>query len=502
MKKKTIADLNRLHEIDGECRHLEKIAELLNWDAQTYLPPNGHVERAEQLALIEGLGHEKFTSSETGELLEAVADDENLSAIDKDLIRVLKRKYKQDIKLPLDFVSSCARAQGLSQAAWAKARQENNFAAFLPHLKTMLNFARKKAEYWGFTGNRAYDGLLDIYEPDMTADEVADVFVPLKERLSLLLKKIAAKPQPEAGFLTKHFPVAEQKRFCTELMQRLGFDVNRGRLDVSAHPFTCSLGAHDIRITTRYLKQNPLSSIFSTIHESGHAFYEMGLPDSLRGSSLADGASMAIHESQSRLWENVIGRSRSFWKFLLPVAQKFFPAQLGDVSLDDFYKAANQVQPSLIRTEADEVSYSLHVILRFELERSLFSGELAPEAVPEAWRQGMKDLLGIEPLSDAEGCLQDIHWSQGSFGYFPSYALGNLYGLQFREKLLEIIPDFEQQIERGDFAGIHEWLRTHIYSWGKRRSPKDLLQMVCEKKLSSKPFIDYIEAKYSNLYGL
>jgi carboxypeptidase Taq len=285
-------------------------------------------------------------------------------------------------------------------------------------------------------------------------------------------------------------------------MERLGFDLGRGRLDRSAHPFTTSLGAHDVRITTRYFKDNLLSTIFSVIHESGHAFYEMGFPPELRGTSLADGASMAFHESQSRLWENVIGRSRPFWEGLFPVLRSHFPAQLGGVGQEQFYRAVNRVRPSLIRVDADEVSYSLHIILRFDLEERLFAGTLRPGDLPEAWRQGMKDYLGLEPPSDAEGVLQDIHWSMGAFGYFPSYALGNLYGLQLRERLLADLPGLSGAVAQGNFAPLHGWLRERIYAWGCRLEPAVLLKTVTGEKLSAEPFLHYIEEKYAALYGL
>jgi carboxypeptidase Taq len=284
-------------------------------------------------------------------------------------------------------------------------------------------------------------------------------------------------------------------------MKRIGFDSRRGRLDVSAHPFTTTLGSDDIRITTRYLPGQLQSGIFSTIHESGHAFYEMNFSDEIRGSCLADGASMAIHESQSRLWENVIGRSSFFWEAMFPALKSFFPDALLRVTANDFYKAINLVEPSLIRIEADEVSYSLHVILRFDLEKALFSGALDPAGLPAAWRKKMKELLGVEPETDAQGVLQDVHWSMGAFGYFPSYALGNLYGLQFWEKLSADLPGVEEKIAEGNFTPIQNWLRDAIYIRGRRPAPQELLRTVTGKDLSIEPFLGYIESKYAGIYG-
>jgi carboxypeptidase Taq len=505
--------LEKLHKIDREYRHLEKAIAALQWDQETYLPTKGVEERSEQLALLQGIAHERLIDSETGRLLEAVGSDaqnprgdETLAQVERDFLKVMRRHYDQACKLPADFVRDAARAEGLSQAAWAAARRNNDFSAFLPHLKTMIAFARKKAEYWGFgdgsSAGSVYDGLLDIYEPGMSAQDISAVFNPLRDRLVSLLQKIAAAPQPDVSFLNQDYAIDEQIRFNRELMERLGFDMHRGRLDVSAHPFTSSLGFDDIRITTRYFKQNLLSTIFSVIHESGHAFYEMGLPAELRGTCLADGASMAIHESQSRFWENVLGRSRAFWNLLFPLLQSHFPDQLGAMHTDGFYRAVNYVRPSLIRVDADEVSYSLHIILRFELEKRLFSGDVAPEDLPGLWRQMMQDLLGREPETDADGVLQDVHWSMGAFGYFPSYALGNLYGLQIRKRLCADIPNLDETIAQGHFEPIHTWLREQMYVWGCRLEPGELLMKLTGEKLSALPFVEYLEEKYKKLYGL
>ena len=499
--------LEKLYSIDRENRHLEWAVAVLRWDQECCLPEKGVEERSEQLALLEGIAHERFTSAETGRLLselgfspENPGGDENLSSREQDFLKVFRRNYDRAVKLPRDFVSAAARAEGLSQAAWINARRDNDFSSFLPHLIKMIDFARQRALYWGYTDN-PYDGLLDIYEPGMGADAVSAVFTPLGARLSALLKKIASCPRPDSSFLDQDFDIERQACFNRELMRRLGFDIRRGRLDVSAHPFTTTLGSDDVRITTRYLCRQIQSSIFSTIHESGHAFYEMGFPEEIRGTCLADGASMAVHESQSRFWENVIGRSLPFWEAMFPVLRSFFPGALSLVTAEDFYRAINLVEPSFIRVEADEVSYSLHIILRFDLERDLFSGILDPADLPAAWRRKMKELLGIEPDSDANGVLQDVHWSMGSFGYFPSYALGNLYGLQFRDKLISDIPQTEERIAAGDFAPIRSWLRDNIYVWGRRPQPQALLKTVTGKSLSAEPFLKYIESKYAGIYG-
>jgi len=509
--------MEKLRVIDREYRHLERIIAALQWDQETYLPPQGVEERAEQLALLEGIAHRRLIEPETGKLLaEAGASaenprgDESLPALERDFLRVMRRRYDRAVKLPPDFVTASARAEGLSQAAWAAARQNNDFAAFLPHLKTMIGIARKKAEYWGF-GNGSqtlYDGLLDIYEPGMGEAEIGALFAALRNRLTALLKKIQGCAPPDTSFLKQPFPIERQAAFNRKLMDYIGFDCRRGRLDISAHPFTTTLGTDDIRITTRYFPGNLLSGVFSVIHESGHALYEMGFPPELRGTCLADGASMALHESQSRFWENVIGRSRPFWDGLFPLLQDSFPQQLAGVSAGHFYRAVNEVKPSLIRVDADEVSYSLHVILRFELEQQLIAGTLEPENLPAAWREKTKEYFGLEiealnpARSDADGVLQDIHWSMGSFGYFPSYVLGNLYGLQFTRKLRQDIPEFENLIAAGNFGPLYNWLKDTIYCWGCRLEPAELLRKVTGEPLRAEPFLDYIEEKYGALYHI
>ncbi|MDR1618109.1 MAG: carboxypeptidase M32, partial [Treponema sp.] len=488
---------------------------------------------------------------------------EKLPALERDFLRVLYRKYDRAVKLPAAFVTAAAKAEGLSQAAWAAARRNDDFAAFLPHLAAMIGFARERSRFWGFgeeaagpsgnglrgggspggglrgggssgggcdggpsgnglrgggpsgnglhdsgpsgggsPGGGLYDGLLDIYEPGMPASRISALFGPLRDRLTALLKKIRACPPPDTAFLDQDFDTGAQARLNGALMDYLGFDRNRGRLDTSAHPFTTTLGDDDVRITTRYFPRNLLSGIFSVIHETGHAFYEMGFPRELRGTSLADGCSMALHESQSRFWENVIGRSRPFWEGFYPVLRDHFPGRLGSVGLDAFYAAVNRVADSPIRVDADEVSYTLHIILRFELEKRLVAGELDPARLPAVWREYTREYLGHESDTDAGGVLQDVHWSMGSFGYFPSYALGNLYGLQIAGKLREDLGDLDALTARGQFAEIRDWLGDRIYRWGCRLEPAELLMKVTGETLSAEPFVNYIETKYGSLYGI
>jgi carboxypeptidase Taq len=500
--------LERLHELDRAHRNFARISAVLQWDQETYLPSSAVEERSEQLAAIEGVAHERAADAEIGVLLErlgSVSDhprgDESLPAIERDFLRMLRREYDRAVALPSDLVTAQARDAGLSQAAWVRARRANDFSGFAPHLRTMIAHAKRKAECLGFA-ERPYDGLLDLYEPGLTEASVAAVFGPLRERLASLVRRIAEKPSPDTTFLSAAYPVEAQDAFGRSVMRELGFESARGRLDLSAHPFTTTLGADDVRITTRYSPTNFVAGLFSTIHETGHALYELGFGPDLRPSLLADGASMGIHESQSRLWENVIGRSLPFWKGRFPALKAAFGAQLSGIDAEAFYRAVNVVRPSLIRVDADEVTYSLHVILRFELERRLFSGALEVDELPEAWRKLMADLLGVEPTGDADGVLQDVHWSIGAFGYFPSYALGNLYGLQFWRALKKDLPDVDTAIEAGRFDRILAWLREKIHSMGRRLDPVDLLASVTGESLDSRPFIEYLETKYGSLYSL
>lgn len=500
--------LDRLHAIDSEHRHLSQVSAVLQWDQETYMPEAAVEDRANQLALLERLAHETLCSPEMTGLFDSLgvnsdnhSGDEKLPALDRAFLRVFYKKYTLSTALPADLVSAAAKAEGLSQAAWIKARKHNNFLEFAPHLQTMLDFAKKKAEFWGFHDN-PYDAHLDIHEPGMTSDAISAVFNPLKQELHSLLSRIADKEAPDCSFLSKQFAVPEQARFSRLLLEKLRYDTDRGRLDISTHPFTTTLGDNDVRITTRFFDNNPMSGIFSTIHETGHALYELGFAPELRSTSLADGASMGIHESQSRLWENVIGRSLPFWNAMYPLLQDLFPHQLGAVTLEKFYNAVNMVSPSLIRVDADEVSYSLHVILRFELEKQLFNGSLSVAELPDAWRRYMKELLGVVPDSDADGVLQDVHWSMGAFGYFPSYALGNIYGLQIWEKLCMEVGDTDELIRTGNFAPILQWLCVHVHSKGCSVTPEQLIQESCGNSISIQPFIQYLEKKYARIYSL
>ncbi len=499
--------LQRLKAIDSECHLFAGINALLGWDQETYMPPKGLDARGEQLALIEGLSHERLTGPDIPALLASLGVSEQNPmgdpSLDKDTrsyLRAFYRMWSREVKLPGDFVRERAKAVSLSQAAWADARAKNDFSLFEPHLEKMIGYAKREAAYLGY-GERPYDGLLDLYEAGLTVQETRQIFSKLKAGLVSLLAKIGSRPQVDDCALKRSCPIEKQEAFSRHLMPLLGYDLESGRLDPSAHPFTTSIGEDDIRITTRYLENDFGSSISSTIHETGHALYELGLPRAWARTVMGEACSTAVHESQSRFWENIVGRSLPFWKGQFPRLKADLSPVIEDVDLEGFYRAFNKVEPSYIRVDADEVTYSLHVILRFELESDLMEGRLKVADLPSAWNLKMKELLGISPPSDALGCLQDIHWSMGAVGYFPGYALGNLYAAQFTQAMVAELGPLESYLETGNFTPILSWLRRNIHERGAGLLPSELVKEVCGSALSHEPFLDYLNKKYAGVYG-
>jgi carboxypeptidase Taq len=497
-----IEAMNKLIALDRERTLLSHIGALLGWDQETYLPEAGLDERAEQLALMEGLAHEKAVKPEIGELLATLEGEKDLSSQEKAYLRVSRREYDKETKLPASLVSEMARQTSLSQAAWVQAKKNNDFKRFAPHLSTMIKLNLEKASALN-PDAPCYDVLLDLYEIGSKGKAIAEVFAVMKRDLVEILEAIRSRPQSNDSFLRRRVSAAAQSKMSEYFMAVVGFDKRRGRLDTAAHPFTTTLGGDDIRITTRYVEDYFPSSVFSTIHEAGHAMYEMGLdvgPD-FSGTRLADAASMAIHESQSRMWENIIGRSLQFWKAHYGKTVSMAEGSLDGVELEDFYKGVNRVEASLIRTEADEVSYGLHVILRFELESALIKGSLAVKDLPAAWNDAMRQTLGVEVPDDRRGCLQDIHWSMGSFGYFPSYALGNLYAAQFWAAMKEQIPTLEGSIAAGDCSPALDWLRDKVHREAAALLPSELVQKATGSSLDPSHFTAYLRKKYSAIYG-
>lgn len=500
--------LARLRELDRERNLVASAAAVLGWDQETYMPGGAVAYRAEQLGFLAGLAHEKGTNPEIGELLAVLgADDQHplgtagLSAADAGYVRKLFRDYRDATRLPRDLVERKTRATARGQHAWQEARKANDFPAFARVLQEIIALTREEADLLGWEANR-YDALLDQYEPDAKSAEVAAVFERLQSSLVSLLDRIRGAQPPDARVFGRRFPVAGQTEFGNQVLKDLGYDFNRGRLDVSAHPFTTTLGSDDVRITTRFQEDFFGTGLFGIIHECGHALYEQGVAEELRGTAVGDGTSLGIHESQSRFWENVIGRSPEFWQRYYPDLTAIFPQQLQDIGRDEFFRAINLVQPSLIRVEADEVTYGLHIILRFRLEQQLINNGLPVTDLPEAWNSGMQELLGIRPDRDANGVLQDIHWSAGLIGYFPTYALGNLYAGMFTRAMEQDIPDMREQVAAGQFGAILAWLRDRIHRHGATRTAQELATEITGGGLDGQPFVDYLEAKYAQVYRL
>jgi len=493
----------RLRALDADVTRLGHIAALLEWDQETYLPEAAVEERAAQIALIVGLHHDRIVAPEWGELFaeldngaEVGADGDEVRAA---FLREARKRWTKKTKVPRELVEDIARESSLAQAAWAAARRNDDFSSFAPHLEKIVGLERAYAEAVAPDAD-PYDTLLDEYEPGATGDEIASVFDELGRGLSSLLGRIRSGREPDSGFLDRSYPVAEQDAFGRSVQEFMGYDERRGRLDLSAHPFTTTLGPDDVRVTTRYDEDNVLSGLFSNIHEAGHGLYEQGMGDELRASLLADGASLGIHESQSRFWENFVGRSRAFWDRWFPDFQCRFTENLKGVDAAGFFKAVNRVRPSLIRVDADEVTYSFHIIIRFRLERDLIHGRLAVGDLPEAWRTAYRDLLGITPPNDATGALQDVHWSVGLFGYFPTYALGNLYAAQFTQVMEQDLGPLDERIRNGDAGSILAWLRTHIHAYGRVYPPGELCRRVTGGDLDPRCFLEYLELKYADVY--
>jgi carboxypeptidase Taq len=498
------ATFDRLCAAAREVALLGSTQSLLEWDERTKLPPAGGEYRAEQVSYLAGLIHQRQTAPEIGdwlgELLDSpLADDPH--GENGAVIHNLKRDYDKRTKLPQSLVEELARTAVLGQQVWGAARKANDFGRFQPVLEKMLHLKRQEADAIGFD-ETPYDALLDDYEPGEKTANVRRVLAELRDQLVPLVAQIADSPRrPNVDLLKRSFPIGLQAAFGKLAAAAIGFDFQAGRLDVTDHPFCSDMGPRDVRITTRYDEHFFPSGLFSILHEAGHGLYEQGLPDEWFGLPTGSTTSLGIHESQSRMWENLVGRSRAFWEYFYPQAQQTFSA-LADVSLDDFYFAINEVRPSLIRVEADEATYNLHILLRFELEQALLEDELQATDLPGAWNEKYRDYLGIEPPSDADGVLQDVHWGAGLVGYFPTYSLGNLYASQLFAQAAEELGDLAAMFRRGEFQPLRRWLATHVYGQGRRYSAAELVVRITGRPLSHAAMIGHLRAKYAPLYGL
>ena len=496
--------LVQLKEILAEINDLSHIQALMDWDQQTYMPPAGADDRGNQLATIARITHKRSTAPRLGHLLEDLSKKTAHLDPDSDdacLVRVAQTHFDKKNRVPGKWVAKFAHLTAVAQEAWVRARQSSDFSIFQPHLEKVVEMRRQYASFFK-PYKHVYDALLDDFEPGMKTSEVQEIFSVLRSEQVALVKAIAAQPEIDTSFLTRDFPEQAQWDFGVQVIERFGFDFNRGRQDRAAHPFCTSFGLGDVRITTRFKADRFATALFGTMHETGHALYEMGFDPALARTPLCDGASMAVHESQSRMWENLVGRSQPFWKFAYPRLQAAFPTQLEGISLDAFYRAVNRVQPSFIRVEADEATYNLHIMLRMELEIALMEGSLEVKDLPAAWNERFEEYLGLTPPNDSIGVLQDIHWSGGMIGYFPTYALGNLVSVQLWEKIQAEIPDLDAQIEMGEFGALLAWLRQNVHCHGAKYKPQTLVKRVTGSKISAQPYLRYLKSKYTAIYGL
>ncbi|MGQ9692502.1 MAG: carboxypeptidase M32 [Thermaceae bacterium] len=494
----------KLLEFQRETAYLASLGSLAAWDQRTMVPKKGHAHRARQLAALARLLHQRRTDPRIGEWL---AELENSSLVQDPLsdeavnIREWRRDYERARRVPERLAVELAQATSEAETVWEEARPKDDWKGFLPYLKRVLALKREEAEALGYE-KEPYDALLEEYEPGMRAEVLRPLFAELKEGLRVLLDRIlGSSRRPDPSILRRNFPKEKQEAFAKELLVALGYDLEAGRLDTTAHPFEISIGPGDVRLTTRYYEDFLSAGLFGTLHEMGHGLYEQGLPPEHWGTPRGEAVSLGIHESQSRTWENLVGRSLGFWQRFYPRAQSYFSA-LSDVPLEKFHFAINAVEPSLIRVEADEVTYNLHILVRFELEQALLGGDLEPEDLPLAWAERCRAYLGLAPRDYRDGVLQDVHWSAGLLGYFPTYTLGNLYAAQFFKKAEEELGPLEEAFSRGEFGFFLDWTRAKIHQEGRRYEPKALVERVTGEPPSARYLLDYLKRKFSALYGI
>jgi carboxypeptidase Taq len=490
--------LERLRTLIAGVMDLRHAADLIEWDERVYMPEGGAPVHGEMSATLRRLAHEQFTSTEVGAALAAARRelaDADPDGDDARMVAVTERDFDKATRVPAAFVAEHAAVVSAAQHAWVAARAESSFAKFLPHLDRIIDL---KQRYIGFFPAAAhpYDLHLDEFEPGMTTADVQRLFAALRPRQVALIRALGERPAPADGFLAAGYDEAAMLAFATDVITTFGFDWTRGRQDKSVHPFASAIGAGDVRITTRWVEGQPLSLLFGTMHETGHALYEQGVSPSHHRTLLEGGASLGIHESQSRLWENLVGRSRPFWQHFYPALQARFASQLRGVSVDGFHRAINRVRPTLIRVEADEATYNLHVMLRVELEIALLDGSVRTADLPEAWNARMQEYLGLTPPDDARGVLQDIHWSAGLFGYFATYTLGNVIAAQLWQRFGQVAPSREADLARGEFGPLLEWLRRELHQHGRKFQPQELVTRITGSPIDPEPYLQYLEAKY------
>lgn len=488
-----------LRELYGEIADLDHASALLSWDQQTYMPPRGSESRGRQLATLSGLSHEKLSNPRIEELLNTVEDEGD--PVRAGFLRELKYQRERKLKLPASLVKEMTLETSRAFDVWRQARREKNFQLFSPNLDRVIQLTRQAAECFGYE-KTPWDALVPDYERGSSAEKLTAILAPLRDATVKLLEQIRSKPQVPTGFLEQKWDLAQQREFGLRVARDIGYDFAGGRQDVAPHPFCTTLGFGDVRITTRYKEDALLDAVGSTVHEAGHALYEQGFAPELARTPLFDAPSLGMHESQSRFWEIRIAQSRPFWGHYLPILHQYFPGQLDGVGLDDFYRGINRVEPSYIRVESDEVCYNLHVMIRFEIEQRIFDGSLETAGIPETWNRLYKEYLGVTVPNDALGCLQDVHWAYGSFGYFPTYSLGNICCAMLVEKMEHDMPGIWESVQEGRFVGILAWLRENIHRYGRLYGTPELMKRVTGKEISADALVRYLQAKYTEIYQL
>jgi carboxypeptidase Taq len=496
--------LEQLKTLLAEVADLNSVQALLGWDQQTYMPQGGGEARGNQLATVGKISHEKFTSDEIGKLLGDLEQEFDGADPDSDDVRLLgvtRHDYDQATRVPSEFVAEFAVVTSKAFEAWMEARSKSDFSIFQPHLEKVVELNQRYVTFFP-PADHPYDVLLDQFERGMKTADVKAIFEALRPQQVELLQAIAGKQQVDDSFLNGEYDEQKMWNFSEAIATKFGYDWERGRQDKSAHPFTTSFSINDVRITTRFETDKPTNMLFSTMHETGHALYDLGSDQAYERSPLAGGTSLAVHESQSRMWENLVGRSLPFWEHFYPEFQKLFPAQVGNVDLQTFYKGINKVEPSLIRVNADEATYNMHIMVRLELEIGMVEGAMKVRDLPEIWNAKMDEYLGVVPPDNAKGVLQDIHWSGGALGYFSTYALGNLISAQLWEKIEADIPDLQEQFRRGEFGALLAWLREKIHIHGRKYEPQELVQRVTGSRINSDAYVRYLKQKFGDIYSL
>lgn len=493
--------MNRLRLI----KSYEEAAGVLYWDLRTGAPKKGVAQRAQTIGMLQTESFKLMIADEMGEWLAALAKPETarkLSEMEKRAVEIMNRRYTRSKKIPTDTYQQYVTLTSEAESIWEEAKAKSDYRMFQPYLQKIVDYNRQFTELWGYE-DHPYDALLDDYDPGMTVRILDTLFAELRDKLVPLVAAVKQSAiVPDTSFLKQPFDQRKQRAFSEHIVRQLGYDFAAGRIDETEHPFATGLNIGDVRITTRFKPDDITFSLFSTIHECGHALYEQNLSPELAGTPLAEGASYGIHESQSRFWEIFVGMSRPFWKRYLRDLQEHFPGQLDDVSVEQFYRAINKAEPSLIRIEADELTYNLHIMVRYEIEKQLIAGDITTDDLPDIWNEKYEEYLGVRPARDAEGILQDVHWSGGAFGYFPSYSLGNMYAAQITAALRKDFADFDAKIENGDFAPIKDWLTERIYRHGSLMRPEQFIKQVTGEELNASYLTDHLHRKFSELYEL